>query len=344
LYLQKAAVVILNYNGVAYLRLFLPSVVAYSFGAEVIVADNASTDDSIKFVREFFPSVRVIELKNNLGYAGGYNEALKLVNAEYFVLLNSDVEVTEGWLDSLINLMDSHQTVAACQPKIRSYSQRTHFEYAGASGGWIDRFGFPFARGRIVDTCEADNGQYDDVQKVFWATGACLLVRSHLYLQAGGLDPFFFAHMEEIDLCWRFQRSGFDILCCPQSTVYHVGGGTLPRGNTRKLYLNFRNNLILLAKNLPFIEKCWVIPLRMCLDVSYAFGLLIQGNPGDALSILKAHAGFLTWCVKTSYKDRLPLKRTAGLPGFYTGLLPWQYFIRRKTKFSEIIKNSLDNS
>ena len=251
--MDKIAVVILNWNGCEMLRSFLPSVVRYSKteGAKIYVADNGSTDASVDMLRQEFPDVHLIILKENLGFAEGYNLALQQVSAEYVMLLNSDVEVTEHWLVPLVSYMDAHPEVAACQPKIRSWRQKELFEYAGAAGGFIDRYGYPFCRGRIMSAVEKDNGQYDTVVPVFWATGAALFIRRKDYLDAGGLDGRFFAHMEEIDLCWRLRARGRMLVCVPQSTVYHVGGATLKKENPHKTFLNFRNNLVMLYKNLP---------------------------------------------------------------------------------------------
>lgn len=321
---------------------FLPGVLSSCAHAVVIVADNASIDDSVAYLKTNFPTVLLIQLEQNTGYSGGYQAALQQVDAEYFVLLNSDVEVTSGWIDVLIDRMDAEQQVAACQPKIRSYLQRDSFEYAGACGGWIDRLGFPFARGRIIDVCETDTNQYDAAQKIFWATGACLVVRSRLFHAVGGLDPFFFAHMEEIDLCWRLQRAGFEIMCYPQAVVYHVGGGTLPQGNPRKVFLNFRNNLVMLSKNLPGMEKLWILPVRIILDAVFAWKSLLTGRPADFMAVLKAHLAFILWMSKKRELVSLPFKKTTSLNGFYQGVLPWQYFIRGRKSFSEIITRRMD--
>ncbi|MFT6210319.1 MAG: GT2 family glycosyltransferase, partial [Bacteroidia bacterium] len=248
---MRIAVVILNWNGKSFLEKFLPSVISNSQGATIYVADNASSDRSLEFVEKNFPTVIRIDNGNNFGFAGGYNKALEDLNEEFFVLLNSDVEITPNWLQPVIALFDSDQQVAAIQPKILSYHDKTSFEYAGAAGGFIDKNGYPFCRGRIFESLETDNGQYDAVQEVFWATGACMFVRSKVYRELGGLDDDFFAHMEEIDLCWRTKRAGHKIMVQPKSIVYHVGGGTLPKSNPFKTFLNFRNGLELLAKNLP---------------------------------------------------------------------------------------------
>jgi GT2 family glycosyltransferase len=275
----KVSVVIINFNGRKYLEQFLPSVLAATYSNfEVIVADNASTDDSLSFLKTHYPDLRTIPLKRNFGYAGGYNEALKLIKTDYYVLLNSDVEVTPGWIDPVIEIMEQDRSIGACQPKILSYWQRDHFEYAGASGGWMDWLGYPFARGRIFDFCETDQGQYDDARKIFWASGAAMFVRAELYHALNGLDTYFFAHMEEIDFCWRLQLLGYGVMACPAAVVYHVGGGTLPKGNERKVFLNFRNNMIMLAKNLPKRQSFWKIPLRVLMDMISAWKSLFAGG------------------------------------------------------------------
>ncbi|MEZ5028863.1 MAG: glycosyltransferase family 2 protein, partial [Ferruginibacter sp.] len=263
----SVAIVILNWNGKPFLEKFLPSVKvsAYKF-KKIIVADNASTDDSVNFLQKVHPEISIIQNESNLGFAKGYNNALKKIEADYYVLLNSDVEVTPGWIEPVISLMETNKAIAACQPKILAYADKETFEYAGASGGWIDKFGYPFMRGRIFDDCEKDNGQYNDVQPCFWASGAAFFVRSSVYHQLGGLDEFFFAHQEEIDFCWRVQLAGHKVYVQPASVVYHVGGGTLPKGNSRKTFLNFRNNLIMLYKNLPTAAALWKLPFRIMLD------------------------------------------------------------------------------
>ena len=278
--MMKVSVVILNWNGCDMLRTFLPSVVRCSKSGqvEVCVADNGSTDASVEMLREEFPCVRIIVLDQNHGFADGYNLALQQVEAEYVVLLNSDVEVTEHWLEPMISYLDAHPEVAACQPKIRSQRQKEYFEYAGAAGGFIDKYGYPFCRGRVMEVVEKDEGQYDTILPVFWATGAALFIRLADYREAGGLDGRFFAHMEEIDLCWRLRSRGRKIVCIPQSTVYHVGGATLKKENPRKTFLNFRNNLVMLYKNLPDEELNKVMRIRACLDYVAAFTFLLKGD------------------------------------------------------------------
>ncbi|HJU45891.1 MAG TPA: glycosyltransferase family 2 protein [Chitinophagaceae bacterium] len=334
----KIAIVILNWNGKKHLEQFLPSVLASTYARkEVIVADNASTDDSISFLTSAYPSVRIIRLTENYGFARGYNEALKQVEADYYVLLNSDVEVQPGWIEPVIQLMDADSSIAACQPKLLSYSDRSSFEYAGACGGWLDHLGYPFTRGRIFDYCEQDKGQYDNIAPVFWATGAAMFVRTDAYRQLGGLDEYFFAHQEEIDLCWRLQLAGYKIMACPSSVVYHVGGGTLPKGNKHKVYLNFRNNLIMLAKNLPATEAVWKIPLRLLLDHISGFKTLLGGQVTYYAAICRAHNGFLRWWLLNGAKRRLrPTGRTR-LSGWYSGSVIWKHFIQGKKTFTEII-------
>ena len=339
--LPSVAVVILNWNGKHYLQQFLGSLLNTTYAnCRFIVADNASTDDSIPFVQANFPAVETILLDKNYGFAQGYNEALKRVTADYYVLLNSDVEVTPGWLEPIVALLEQDRSYAACQPKILAFRNKDIFEYAGACGGWIDAFGYPFSRGRVFDYCEQDNSQYDDVQEVFWASGAALVVRSNLYHEIGGFDPFFFAHQEEIDMCWRLQRAGYKIFCCPQSVVYHVGGGTLPKGHSRKTFLNFRNNQVMLWKNLPRSEKWWKTPFRIMLDWVSGLKGLIGGDPGYFVSIMKGHYAFAVWMLQKRsggfLHERRPLKN---LKGVYRGNIVWQHFVRKKKTFSSIVKN-----
>ena len=289
----KIAVVVLNWNGKSWLEKFLPTLVNHSKEATVFVADNASTDGSVSFVRDNFPTVKVIVNTKNGGYAKGYNDALKQIDAEYFVLINSDIEVTDRWLSPIISLMDSDKQIASCQPKILDYNSKTKFEYAGASGGFIDNLGYPFCRGRIFDDLEQDKGQYNDAVEVFWATGACLFVRSTHFWELGGLDEDFFAHQEEIDLCWRLKNKGYKIMVQPKSVVYHVGGGTLNAGSPFKTHLNFRNNLFMLFKNLPISSLFTTIPMRLVLDGVAALTFLNKEKGLEhVLAIAKAHFSF----------------------------------------------------
>lgn len=334
--MKKVAVVILNYNGKKFLEEFLPNVIANTNAemAEIVVADNASTDGSVAFMQERFPSIRLIVNDFNGGFATGYNLALKQIEAEYFVLLNSDIEVTPQWIEPVIELMDSDPNIAACQPKILSYYDKEKFEYAGASGGFIDKYGYPFCRGRVFQHLEEDHGQYDDACEVFWATGACMFVRADLYLQHGGLDDSFFAHMEEIDFCWRMKNLGHKVYCCPQSKVYHIGGGTLPKSSARKTYLNFRNNLSLLYKNLPSNRVFWTIAYRIVLDWVAALKFLCGGGLKDYWAVIRAHFAF--------YR-RIPSLRKVrkGLPKQLVGQvyqrnIVFENFLRGKKLYSEL--------
>jgi GT2 family glycosyltransferase len=291
---KKTAVVILNWNGRQLLEKFLPSVVENTpqETAEIIVADNGSTDNSTAFLNTRYPSVRIIQLDGNYGFAGGYNRALSQLEHEYTVLLNSDVEVTSGWLTTITDYLDRNPEVAAVQPKILSYTDKTSFEYAGAAGGYLDMYGYPFCRGRIFSTVEKDNGQYDRPAEILWASGACLVIRRQEYVDAGYLDEYFFAHQEEIDLCWRLRARGRKIVCLPQSVVYHVGGATLQMEHPRKTFLNFRNNLLMLYKNLPQKYYRRVFIFRFFTDCAAALRFLLQGHPSNALSVLKAQIEF----------------------------------------------------
>lgn len=336
----KIAIVILNWNGAKLMQQFLPSVIEFSKNetTDIIVADNGSTDESLSVLRTEFPEVKILDLKQNYGFARGYNEALKLIEADYFVILNSDVEVTPGWLDSPVALMEADPAIAAVQPKILSYHQKTHFEYAGAAGGFIDRFGYPFCRGRIFDEVEADLGQYNNQTDIFWATGACMFVRAKQFHEAGGFDADFWAHMEEIDLCWRLKNSGYRIVYTPESTVFHVGGGSLPYDSPRKLFLNFRNNLWLLYKNLPGNQLFQVLFMRMILDGVAAVKLLAEFNLNGIRSVLKAHYHFYRSLPELQKKRKL-----AARSGHFTRparRLPqsivFQFYIRKRKHFSEI--------
>lgn len=336
--MKPVAVIILNWNGEKLLREFLPSVVANTDTsiADVIVADNGSTDGSRELLRKEFPQVKLLEFDENLGFAGGYNRALRETGYRYTLLLNSDVETPAGWLTPLHNFMEAHPDAAACQPKILSYKQKEKFEYAGAAGGFIDRNGYPYCRGRIFDTVEDDNGQYDIPVEVFWATGAALMVRTDLYEKAGGLDERFFAHMEEIDLCWRLLLMGHTLWCVPASYVYHLGGGSLPAANPRKTYLNFRNNLLLLHKNLPAADLRGALLRRRLLDtVAWAKFILTLDLP-NASAILRAHRDFrrMRREYTTHPSDNL-LTRSADRRTRRPDIL-LSYFIKRKRHYSQL--------
>lgn len=339
---MRTAVVILNWNGEKFLNQFLPVLLRNTQlpGVDIYVADNASTDNSLSLIEEQFPTVKTVLLDNNYGFAGGYNKALAQIKADYFVLLNSDVEVTENWLQPLLNYMNENADVAACQPKIKSFYNRDYFEHAGASGGFIDYLGFPFCRGRVVGTAEMDRGQYDTVIDVFWATGACLLIRSELYNQVGGLDDEFFAHMEEIDLCWRLKGQGFRIVCIPQSEVYHVGGGTLQVEHPHKTYLNFRNNLLMLYKNLPQKSLSNIMRWRMLFDYAAAFQLFVTGKPKNAKSVFKARRDFkkmLPGFVDKRIENLSSATRT-DFPEMLRKSIVIEYYLKGNKTYSKLIK------
>lgn len=336
--LPKIAVVLLNWNGKHFLEQFLPSVLSSAYpGYEVIIVDNGSADDSIAFVETHYPSLRLIRFDQNLGFAKGYNEALKQIECDYYVLLNSDVEVTKGWLEPMVALLESDPSIAACQPKLLSFKNKTLFEYAGAAGGWLDKYGYPFAKGRIFDICEEDHGQYDQTEPIFWASGAALFIRARVFHEVSGFDEYFFAHQEEIDLCWRIQLAGYKIYSCPVSVIYHVGGGTLPRGNSRKTYLNFRNNKIMLSKNLPLPKRFWVMSARNVLDAISAGKSLLNGDAGYFVAILRAHAGFAKWWWFYRKKSVFPVSRKGSLSGYFQKNIAWLHFVKKKKTFSEIV-------
>lgn len=336
---MKIAVVILNWNGKDFLKKFLPSVVSCNSSlASIIVADNASTDDSIQFLKDHYPQIAIVQNAQNGGFAKGYNDALEQIKAEYYVLLNSDVEVTPGWIDHVIKLMDSDTSIAACQPKIKAYNEKNFFEYAGAAGGFIDKFGFPFCRGRILEFTEEDHGQYDDQREIFWATGACLFIRSECYHLVNGFDEDFFAHMEEIDLCWRLKNRGYKIMFCPESTVYHVGGGTLNKTSPKKTYLNFRNNLVLITKNHPpeyFFLKLFT---RLSMDGAAGLKFLFSGQFSHLVAVLKAHCSFYA-CLVTTMRKRRALKmqvKEYTTTAVYLHSVVADFYLRGKRTFSEI--------
>ena len=336
----KVAIVILNWNGAAMMRKYLPDVLRYSQGeAMVCVADNASTDDSVALLRSQFPEVRLVLLDKNWGFAEGYNLALQQIEAEYYLLLNSDIEVTPHWLTPLLTFMDAHPEAAACQPKLLSIFNRDQFEYAGACGGYMDRYGYPFCRGRMFDTVEHDSGQYDQTAEVHWATGAALLVRARIYKEVGGLDGRFFAHQEEIDMCWRMRIRGYGIYCVPDSRVYHVGGGTLPKSNPMKTYLNFRNNLTMLYKCLPQNSLKKVMRIRWWLDYMAAWqSLLLKRSIGDFKAVYRARRDFKRWR-KDFEDDRRKIAESRvgdGTKETYAASVLWQYYAKGRKRFGEL--------
>lgn len=341
----KVAVVILNYNGRAYLQRFLPSLLHSTYpNLEVIIADNASTDDSTEYLEEHFPQLRLIELPQNYGYAGGYNEALRQVEgAEYYVLLNSDIEVTPGWIEPIVQIMEKDQNIAAAQPKVLSFDKRDSFEYAGAAGGWMDTLGYPFCRGRIFDHTEKDQGQYNSTQEIFWATGAAMFIRAELFHKIGGFDPDYFAHAEEIDLCWRLKRAGYKIVVRPQSVVYHVGGGTLSYNTPRKTYLNFRNTLYTIYKNEASSKLLWLLPLRLVLDGLAAGLFLSQGRLDHIRSIVQAHWSFFPKLSELRKKRRETAQwvedcriQPENHQGRYRRSIAMDYYGRKKRHFADL--------
>jgi GT2 family glycosyltransferase len=307
---MKVAVVILNWNGVGLLEKFLPSVIQHTNNsiADIYVADNHSNDTSIEFLTKYYPTIKIISLEKNYGFAEGYNQALKNIIADYFVLLNTDVEVTPNWLEPMLDLISQHPDAAVVMPKIKDYNNKEKFEYAGAAGGFIDKYGYAFCRGRIFNDIEKDNGQYDNETDVFWAAGACFMINSMLYLKSGGLDKDFFAHMEEIDLCWRLKNMGYRILFTPHSTIYHVGGGTLSHANPFKTYLNFRNNLFLLYKNLPQNKLFKTLFIRFILDGVAAIRFLAKLELGNFIAVAKAHLHFYYYFRKFNQKRKFYIK------------------------------------
>jgi GT2 family glycosyltransferase len=329
---SSVAIVILNYNGKHYLEKFLPNIQQYSGGYDIWIADNASTDHSLDWVEMHFPTIKTLSINENRGYAGGYNEALRHIQADYYILLNSDIEVTPNWIDPVIAFMDSDESIAACQPKIRAYDLPTHFEYAGAAGGFMDYLGYPFCRGRIFDTRDEDIGQFDDEGDVFWATGACMFVRASAFHKAGGFDETFFAHMEEIDLCWRLLNMQYRITYCGKSTVYHVGGGTLHKSNPRKTFLNYRNNLIMLFKNLPKGRRWKTVLIRLVLDGLSSVRFMATGAWPDVFAILRAHLAF--YRMIPSLMKRTPRNKYRA-PLYYKSIV-WEYFVRGKHRFDQL--------
>ncbi len=329
---MKIAVVILNWNGQKLLEQFLPSIVRYSTEASIYVADNASTDNSVAFIKENFPTVQIIQNKNNFGFAQGYNEALQFVNEEYYALVNSDIEVTENWLKPIIETFEKEPKTAIIQPKILDFKNKEYFEYAGAAGGFIDKYGYPFCRGRIFETLEKDNGQYDDTNEIFWASGACFFIRNYVYKKLNGFDADFFAHQEEIDLCWRAYNQNHIIKYNGHSTVYHVGGATLNEGNPRKTFLNFRNSLLMLVKNLPKSYLFTILFTRLILDGIAGIKFLTQGQFQHCFAIIKAHFSFYSLLYK-NYKKR---GETQNKKYYTLKSIVYSYYINHKKVFNQL--------
>jgi GT2 family glycosyltransferase len=338
----KVAIVILNWNGIKYLRDFLPSIMASTWSnLDVVVGDNGSSDGSLDFLRNEYPSIKIIENKANYGFTGGYNRVLAQVQADYLILLNSDVEVMPNWIEPVIDLMENDEQIAVAAPKIRSYHQKTHFEHAGAAGGFIDKLGYPFCRGRIFYEIEEDRGQYDLPSEIFWATGAALFIKKKYWGLSGGFDETFFAHMEEIDLCWRLKNMGYKVMYCPQSVVYHVGGGTLNAENPFKTYLNFRNNLLLLKNNLPFWRAFFIISLRFWMDMIALLRFLAEGKRKDAWAISRAHQNFVRRLFSKKQRTSRVRQQANPLTGTYNRSIVWDFFVGKKTRFTDLEQRDL---
>lgn len=332
---KDLAIVILNWNGKNHLANFLPSVVKYSAANRIILADNNSADDSIEFVKSNFPTIEIVVNEENGGFAKGYNDALKKIDAKYYCLLNSDVEVSENWTVAPLEALMSNANLAVCQPKIKSYQHKEYFEYAGAAGGYIDKLGYPFCRGRVFNELEKDQGQYNQNQSIFWATGACMFIKSEVFHQNGGFDATYFAHMEEIDLCWRLKNKGYQIEYIANSTVYHLGGGTLSNLNPQKTFLNFRNSLLTLYKNEYSSKVYYKIFIRLILDGVAALKFIFEGNWKHAFSILKAHNSFYQLVRKIPAKGQKDYKTHAEI---YKGLIISEYYLLKNKKFTQLKK------
>lgn len=337
----RVAVVILNWNGLKHLRQFLPSVMSSIYpNLEFIIGDNASTDGSVDFIRKEYPTIRIIQNDQNYGFTGGYNRVLQGIEADYYILLNSDVEVPKGWIAPVINLMESDPKIAVAAPKIKAYLQKTHFEHAGAAGGFVDSYGYMFCQGRMFYEIEEDKGQYEQSEEVFWASGAAMFIKKHCWDEVGGFDESFFAHMEEIDLCWRLKNMDYKVMYCAESEVFHLGGGTLNAENPFKTYLNFRNNLTLMKKNLPFWRALFSIPIRIWMDLLAIFRFLSEGKRKDAWAVSRAHQFFFVNLLKrqqhSQTAQRTPKVANYPLKGMYKGSIVWDFFIKKKRHFTDL--------
>ena len=333
--MKKIAVVILNWNGKNFLDDLLPTLVQHTPPeVDIVVGDNASSDNSVEFLKQNYPQIQKIQNDKNYGFAEGYNRVLNKVKADYFVLLNSDVEVTPNWIEPVIDMMEADDDIAICQPKLLSFYNRDTFEYAGGAGGYIDKYGYPFCRGRLFTTLEKDNGQYDDACEIFWATGAAMFVKAKVWKQLGGLDGDFFAHMEEIDFCWRAKNGGYKVYYCPQSVVYHIGGGTLPPSSPFKTFLNFRNNFSLLFKNLQKRQLTYVFPIRILMDWVAALKFLSENKPKEFTAVMKAHWDFYRQIPALKHKRRNITQRKVS--NIYNGNIVLEYYLRGKKIFSKL--------
>jgi GT2 family glycosyltransferase len=336
--LSAVAIVILNWNTSHYLKKFLPAVLSTTYAnKKVYVIDNNSTDDSLNTLSKYFPEVEVIEMDTNEGFASGYNFGLKKISADYFLIVNSDLEVTPSFIEPLISLMESETNIAICQPKLLALDDKTKFEYAGASGGWIDKLGFPFTRGRVLTTIENDQHQYDTKEPIFWASGACMCIRSSVFKEIGGFYEYYYMHQEDIDLCWRTRNLGYEIYACPQSIVYHMGGGTLSWENHLKTFLTFRNNYILLSRNLSLKQAMAIIPIRICIDFFGCFYFILKNKAGISKAMFKAGFAYFYWLLFHKQKKNLQPKGWKNKSCVYRGTILIPYFLKNKRKFSEIV-------
>ena len=332
---KKVAVVILNWNGKKFLEDLLPTLIKHTpSDVNIVVGDNASTDGSVEFLQQNHPQIKIIRNSKNYGFAEGYNRVLNKVETDYFVLLNSDVEVTSNWIEPVVDMMEANEEIAICQPKLLSYYQRDTFEYAGGAGGYIDKYGYPFCRGRMFTTLEQDKGQYDDACEIFWATGAAMFVKANVWKQLVGLDGDFFAYMEEIDFCWRAKNAGYKVCYCPQSVVYHIGGGTLPPSSPFKTFLNFRNNFSLLFKNLPKQQLLYILPIRVLLDFVAACKFLAEKKPKEFTAVIKAHWEFYKQ-IPTLKKKRKEITQHK-VSNIYNGNIVLEYYLKGKKEFSRL--------
>ncbi|HNQ68663.1 MAG TPA: glycosyltransferase family 2 protein [Bacteroidales bacterium] len=337
--MKKVAVVILNWNGKNFLEKFLQNLINNTSNdlAEICIIDNYSTDGSVSYLKKDFPKIPLVELDKNYGFAGGYNRGLKEIESEYFLLLNSDIEVPQDWLMPLLNLMENDSSIGVCGPKLLNYNDKNCFEYAGASGGYIDKYAYPFCRGRIFEHCETDTGQYNDIADCFWISGAAFMIKSELFFKAGGFDDKFFAHQEEIDLCWRIQNLGYRVVIQPESTVYHIGGGTLPKSNPFKTFLNFRNNLFLIEKNIPRYKRNKVKFVRLFTDQIALYRMIFQGNFAEAFAIIKAYFHFWYYSKQMSKQRKIiKPKSVKYLKGYYNHSIVKDFFLMKKKKFSDL--------
>jgi GT2 family glycosyltransferase len=339
----SVAIVILNWNTAGFLSKFLPGVLAATYANKVVyVIDNNSTDNSLKMLEEWFPAVKVLAMADNKGFAGGYNFGLAQITADYYLIVNSDLDVSPGFIEPLIHLLEENPMVAVCQPKLLSLDNKKKFEYAGAAGGWIDRLGFPFTRGRVLISIEEDEGQYDQPEPIFWASGACMCIRSSVFGLTGGFYDYYYMHQEDIDLCWRVQNLGYSIYSCPQSVVYHLGGGTLSWENHLKTFLTFRNNYIMLSRNLPLFQAVALVLLRMGIDFAGCFYFLAKRKAGISRAIFKAEFAYVYWLFFHSRQRNRQPKGWNDNAGIYKGTILFSYFLKNKKKFSELVKKQPD--